>query len=150
MIIYFGADHRGFALKERLENYVKDLGYEALDYGDDKYNENDDYPDFARAVGEKVSQNAAGSKGILVCGSGVGMDIVANKFAGVRAGLAISSDQIYDARRDDDINVLCLAADFVNEEDAEKIVRIFLETRYRAEERYTRRLAKISEIEDSL
>lgn len=150
MIIYFGADHRGFALKEFLKLQVQDSGYETLDCGNEVYDENDDYPDFARAVAEKVGKNPGGSRGILVCGSGVGMDIAANKFPGVRAGLALSSDQIYDARRDEDINILAVPAGFVSQEDAEKILKIFLETAFKGEERYRRRLGKIAEIEDAL
>ena len=150
MIIYFGADHRGFSLKEFLKSQAQDQGYETLDCGNSQYDESDDYPDFARAVAEKVGKNPDGSRGILICGSGVGMDIAANKFPGVRAGLALSSDQIYDARRDDDINILAVPADFVSQEDAGKILKIFLETKFKSEERHRRRLGKIAEIEDSL
>jgi len=148
MIIYFGSDHKGFKLKEYLKNFVREQGYEIMDLGNFKYDEEDDYPDFAAAVAKKVSLEFDKARGILICGSGVGMDVTANKFPNIRSAVAISSDQIYDARRDDDVNVLSIAADFIPEADAEKIVKVFLETPFRGEERFKRRVEKISEIEN--
>ena len=148
MVIYFGADHRGFTLKETLRDYVKSVGYEAYDLGAKEYDKDDDYPDFARAVAEKVSKDAERSRGILICGSGVGMDVVANKFRNVRAVLMISPDQVYSARHDDDANVLVLAADMTSETDAKKGVQVFLETSFAGDEKYMRRLEKIMQIEN--
>ena len=148
MVIYFGADHRGFALKETLREYVKSVGYEAYDLGATEYDKDDDYPDFARAVAEKVGKDAERSRGILVCGSGVGMDIVANKFRGVRAALMISPDQVYSGRHDDDANVLVLASDITSEADAKKGVQVFLETPFGGDARYMRRLEKVMAIEN--
>lgn len=150
MIIYFGADHRGFELKERLKKIVLDGGYEIFDAGDDVFNEEDDYADFAMKVGEKVSQGPDSSRGVLICGSGAGMDIIANKFPRVRSTLGITSDQVYDARHDDDINVLCFSADATSQADAEKMLKVFLETPYGREERHARRLAKIADLETNL
>lgn len=147
MLIYIGADHRGFNLKERLKVFLHDLGYECFDVGNAKYDEKDDYPDFAAAVAKKVSLEFDRARGILICASGVGMDIVANKYANVRSALAINADQVFDARHDDNANVLSLAADFITEEDALKIVKIFLETPFAGEERFKRRIGKISSIE---
>jgi len=147
MIIYIGADHRGFKLKETLKNFLHGEGYEVADLGAASFEQGDDYPDFAAAVGKKVSAEPERDRGILVCGSGVGMDVVANKFPGVRSAVAISADQIYAARHDDDVNVLCLAADFISDEDAQKIVEVFMATPFSGEERHKRRLEKISRIE---
>ncbi|OGM89126.1 hypothetical protein A3J77_00765 [Candidatus Wolfebacteria bacterium RBG_13_41_7] len=150
MLIYIGADHRGFELKESLKNFLMNKGYEVIDVGNTKFDENDDYPDFAKAVGFAVSQDPNARRGILVCGSGVGVDIVANKFKGVRSSLAFNPDQAFLARNDDDANVLSLPADFLNEEDAEKILGTWLATAFSGKEPHKRRLGKISEIENQM
>jgi ribose 5-phosphate isomerase B len=147
MVIYFGADHRGFKLKETLKDFLHGQGYEVADLGAATYEQGDDYPDFAAAVAKKVSAEPEGDRGILICGSGIGMDVVANKFRGVRAAVAISADQIYSARHDDNANVLSLASDFISEEDAKKIAGVFVATPFSGEERHRRRLNKISQIE---
>lgn len=149
MLIYLGADHRGFKFKESLKSYLKDKGYEVVDFGAEGLKPEDDYTTYARLVAEKVSKSPEASRGILICGSGVGVDVVANKFKDVRSGLAISTDQIYAARHDDDINVLSIAADFTAEEDVLNIVRIFLLTPFGAEERYKRRITQIGEMENT-
>ncbi len=150
MVIYIGADHRGFKLKESIRDFLKNKGYEVVDMGNADYDQNDDYVDFAKKVGKKVSLDPEKSRGILICGSGVGMDVSANKFRGVRSVLAISSDQVYASRQDDNVNVLSLAASFINEVDAQKMVNVFLETPFSTEERYQRRLDKIAQIENEL
>lgn len=149
MVIYFGADHRGFELKEALKKFIKDKGYEIVDLGATEYNQDDDYPDFAAAVASKVSLDPEKARGILICGSGAGMDIAANKFKNVRSVLAISADQVFDARHDDDVNVLSIAANVLNGVEAEKIVQTFLETPFGAETRYKRRIQKIIQIENN-
>lgn len=149
MIIYIGADHRGFNLKEHIKKFILDKGYAVEDMGAKQFVEEDDYPDFAAAVARKISDNSEASRGILVCGSGVGVDIVANKFSRVRSVLAFSTDQAYAGRHDDGANVLSLAADYITETDAEKIAQVFLVTPFGAEPRYKRRLDKISRIESS-
>ncbi len=147
MLIYIGADHRGFNLKETLKRFLKDQGYEVIDVGNEVYDENDDYPDFAALVSRAISQDSVSRRGILICGSGVGMDIVANKFKGVRSALINSPDQAYLSRNDDDTNVLCLAADFLDQEQAQKILSTWLATPFSGKEIYQRRLQKISDIE---
>jgi ribose 5-phosphate isomerase B len=147
MIIYIGADHRGFYLKEELERELKRGGYEVVDMGNDESDQDDDYPDFAGAVAEKVSGAGNEVRGILICGSGIGVDITANKFDGVRAALAMSPEHIRAGRNDDDVNVLCLASDFTKPGDAIEIARMFLATPFDGEERRVRRLKKIQEIE---
>lgn len=147
MIIYLGSDHGGVALKKKLVEVLTADGYNVADLGAFGNDPADDYPNFAKLVGGKVSAAPDDSRGILICRSGFGMDIVANKFPGVRAGLPISPDHIYQGRHDDDINVLCLAGDFVDEAAALNITKVFLSTPFAREERYTRRLQEIAQIE---
>ncbi len=147
MTIYIGADHRGFNLKERLKAVLVDEGYVVTDFGAATLTPDDDYPDYALAVAKKVGADPMQGRGIVICGSGFGVDIVANKVDGVRAGLAMSSDHAYQGRHDDDVNVLALAADFVDEETAVKIVKVFLTTPFAKEEKYARRLEKVRAIE---
>lgn len=147
MIIYIAADHRGFYLKETLKGALKKDGYEVEDLGNPESAVDDDYPDFASAVAEKVAGTGSEVRGILICGSGFGVDIVANKFAGVRSALAMSVEQIRAGRHDDDVNVLSLGADFIQPDKALEIVRVFLSTGFGEEEKYSRRLGKIEQIE---
>ncbi len=143
MIIYIGADHRGFKLKEHLKGVLAKEAYEVVDAGALQYDANDDYPDFARAVAEDIAKDPLGRRSIVICGSSVGADIAANKVNGIRSALALSPDHIYQARHDDDVNVLALAADFIADDDAEKIVKVFLSTPFDREEKYLRRIGKI-------
>jgi ribose 5-phosphate isomerase B len=147
MVIYIGADHGGFALKEKLKAVLKNDGYDPDDLGAAAYQDGDDYPDFAAPVAEKVSIAPETSRGILICRSGFGMDITANKFPGVRAALPLSPDHIYQGRHDDDVNVLCIAADFVDEATALNMMKVFLSTPFAPDERYTRRIKKIADVE---
>lgn len=147
MLIHFGADHGGYNLKESLKSFVGDKGYEIVDAGNTTYDESDDYPDFAAAVAGEVSEDPDHRRGIVICKSGVGVDIVANKFRGVRSVLGMSPDHVFAARNDDDVNVLSLAAEFATPEDAENMVKIFLATPFDTAERRVRRLDKIKEID---
>jgi ribose 5-phosphate isomerase B len=148
MTIYLGADHGGFNLKESLKDILKNDGYDVVDCGANEYIDGDDYPDFAALVAMKVGRAPDQSRGILACRSGFGVDIVANKFPKVRAVLPSSPDHAYQARHDDDANVLCFAADFMDETAAINIMKIFLSTPFAKEERYARRLQKIAYIEE--
>jgi len=148
MVIYIGADHRGFEHKEVIKKYLAGLGYTVSDMGNEKYDELDDYPDFAGKVAEKVS--VEGGVGILICGSGVGMDVVANKFSGVRSALVSNPEQAMNAKTDDDVNILSLAADFTSAEESKKIISIWLGAKFSGGEKYKRRLKKITEIEERL
>lgn len=143
MIIYLGADHRGFNLKEGVKAYLTQIGYQVNDLGAVALTPGDDYPDYASAVAKKVGADFLGSRGILFCGSGVGMDIVANRYPLVRSVLAISPDQVMASRTDDDTNVLAFAADYIDSETAKKIVSIWLQTGFDEEEGHRRRLDKI-------
>ncbi len=147
MLIYIGADHQGFNLKEALKNFLKNQGYEVVDVGNLEYNELDDYPDFAKLVARAVSQDPSNRKGIVICGSGVGVDMVANKFDGARSALVNNIEQAVLSRQDDNSNILALGAKFVNGEQAKEILAAWLKTPFSGKEKYERRLEKISEIE---
>lgn len=147
MKVFLGADHRGFELKEVLKKSLQSAGYEVEDKGAFEKKQNDDYPDFAHPVARAVAVNP-GARGILLCGSGMGMDVVANKVKGVRATVAYSLESVVHARTNDDINVITLAADVMNVQQAQVIVELFLKTPFSNEERHLRRLAKITAIEN--
>ena len=153
MKVYLGADHRGFKLKEELRVWLLENKISVKDLGAFKYNPDDDYPLFAQEVARNVVadlEKNLGVRGIVICGSGVGVDIVANKFNHIRSGLAVSVEQVEEARKDDDINILAIPSDFVNGETAKKIVKIFLETPFSKKEKKIRRLEEIEKIEDGL
>ncbi|MFZ2152671.1 MAG: RpiB/LacA/LacB family sugar-phosphate isomerase [Microgenomates group bacterium] len=147
-MIYIGADHRGFRLKEELKKILESEHYEFRDLGASEYDKDDDYTDIAIKLAEKVAVENV--KGILVCGSGAGASIAANKVKGIRAGLCTSEKLVRAARNDDDINVLCLSADSVSVEDNEKIMALFLATTFGSEERYIRRINKIKKYETEI
>lgn len=149
MILYIGADHRGFQLKESVKEFLKESGYTVEDVSADSYDENDDYVDFAKYVGQKVDVDAT-SKGILICGSGVGMDASVNKFINIRGALAFSSEQAMASRTDDDANVLILASDFTDEEAAKRIISVWLQSSFSGEERYKRRIEKLRDLGSSI
>jgi ribose 5-phosphate isomerase B len=144
-MIYLGADHRGFEMKNKIKKFLEELGYAYEDLGASIYNKEDDYPDFAKAVAKKVSTDAGRrlNRGILICGSGVGIAVSANKIRGVRAGTILKPEQVRAAVNDEDLNILSLAADFLSEEEAKEIVRTFLETKFSGQERHKRRIEKI-------
>lgn len=148
MIIYIGADHQGFQLKEAVKSFLKDRGYQVEDVGNSRYDERDDYPEFAAAVGRRISEDYENSKGILICGSGVGMSVVVNKFRHVRAALVATPDQAFDSRNEDDANVLVLGAHYATSDMARKILITWLETPFLREERYRRRIAEIDRVEE--
>lgn len=146
MKVFIGADHRGFALKNALAKWLAAHGYSVGDCGPAALNPEDDYPDYALRVAQSVA-GFAGARGVLVCGSGVGMDVVANKVRGVRATLGFAPDEIVHGRARDDINVLTLPADKLEPHDAEALVELFLMTPFGAAERDMRRQKKIADIE---
>jgi ribose 5-phosphate isomerase B len=146
MKIYLGADHRGFELKEKVFHWLADDGYHVEDHGAYEYDKGDDYTTYASKVASQVADNK-NSRGILFCGSGVGVDVVANKFDGVRSSIGINPEQVKAGRRDDNMNILVIAADFVNEDEMKTMIKTFLETDYEKAERRERRLGDISKIE---
>jgi ribose 5-phosphate isomerase B len=145
-MIYIGADHKGFELKEKVKQWLIEWRCDHEDMGALELDPSDDYPIYAKKVAESIVEIE--DRGILVCGSGVGVDEVANKFDGIRSGLAINKEQVEAARNDDNINVLALASDFISEEEAKEIVKVFLDTEFGDEERFNRRLKEIGEIEE--
>lgn len=143
-MIYLGADHRGYELKELIKKWLKDKRYEFVDLGNDKLDTEDDFPDFVLKVVKKIKKEK--DFGILFCGSGVGMDIVANRFAHIRCGLGFTPQQTRIAKRDDNLNCISIPADFSTEVEARSIIEMFLETTFAGGEKYQRRLKKIEKI----
>ncbi len=146
MRIAVGADHGGFPLNERVIAELRAAGHDVEDFGTHDASVPDDYPDYALLVGRAV-QSGAREIGIIVCGSGVGASVAANKLRGVRAALCGDTYSARQSREHDDCNVLCLGARVVGVELALEIVRAFVGARFTGEERHRRRLAKIAEIE---
>ena len=143
--IYLGADHRGFDTKEKIKGWLNDWGYEYSDMGAYEYDPKDNYTLFAEKVALGISQSK--SKGVLICGSGVGVDVVANKFDGIRAAIGKSPEQVGAGRNDDDMNILVIAADYTKESEAKEMLRVFLATKFSGKERHKSRLAEIKNIE---
>ncbi len=146
MKIYIGADHRGFKLKSEVATWLFKWGYKFVDIGADFLDPSDDYTIYAQEVASLVA-NDKSSKGILICGSGVGVEVVANKFDGVRASIGKSKEQVRAGRNDDDMNVLVIASDYTTEEEAKEMVKVFLETDFSGKKRYKKRLQEIEKIE---
>ncbi|MFA5773277.1 MAG: RpiB/LacA/LacB family sugar-phosphate isomerase [Candidatus Paceibacterota bacterium] len=144
MVIYIGSDHAGYELKEKLKIFLKEIGYEVIDKGAFKLDNEDDYPDFIVPVAESVASNE-GSFGIILGGSGEGEAMSANKIDGVRATEYYGGDPeiIKVSREHNDANILSLGARFVNEEEAQEAVRLFLETKFSGDERHIRRINKL-------
>ncbi|OGN10356.1 MAG: hypothetical protein A3J46_01740 [Candidatus Yanofskybacteria bacterium RIFCSPHIGHO2_02_FULL_41_11] len=151
-MIYLASDHRGFELKEKIKGWLQEWNYKSEDLGPFEYNKDDDYPDFAAAVGNAVAlslSNGKPSRGILVCGSGEGIAIAANKIDGIRAGTVMNSEQAKAGVHDEDMNVIALSSDFLAEGKAKEIVKSFVEAEFGNEERYNRRLEKIKNLEEN-
>jgi ribose 5-phosphate isomerase B len=146
-MIYLGADHRGFELKERLKKRLVDEGLEVTDLGDDRLNPGDDYVIYAHKVADAVL-NSPENKGILLCGSGAGVDMVANKVEGIRSALVFDEQRAIQARQHEDANVISLPADTLDDEETYRIVKAFLETEFSGEERHKRRLEEMKEVEE--
>lgn len=145
MKIFIGSDHRGFDLKEQLKLSLKRRGFTVEDVGNFFYDPYDDYPDFAQKVGQLVSRRRK-SFGVVICGSGVGVCIAANKVRGVRAVLAFSDEVAKVSRRDENTNVLCLGADFISPQKALRIIQRWLKTPFSNQIRHRRRVRKLNRI----
>ena len=146
MRIAVGADHGGFELKNELADQLKQAGHDVLDLGAQAYDAQDDYPDFARLVAEVVASGRV-ERGVLVCGSGVGACVAANKVKGVRAGLCHDTYSAHQGVEHDDMNVVCLGARVIGVELAREIVAAFAGAQFSREERHVRRLNKVLAIE---
>jgi ribose 5-phosphate isomerase B len=145
MAIFIGADHRGFELKNKLIEYLQEKNIRIIDMGNFEFDPQDDYPDFSKKVSEAVAKNPDDSVGILICGSGVGVSIAANRLQGVRCVLGFDEGQIKHARENDHVNVLSLPSDYVDFEKAKAMIDIFLSSEPKMEEKYLRRVRKIDE-----
>ncbi len=143
-MIAIGGDHGGYKLKEEIKKYLNEIGVEYEDVG--SYSEErTDYPIYAKAVGERVSSGQC-DKGILICRSGNGVTIVANKFKGVRAGLVINEEAARFAKSDDNVNVITISGDNTSKEETIKIIRMWLATEFKGG-RYQERIEMIDKIE---
>lgn len=165
MTIYLATDHAGFELKEKIKHHLIEDGFTVEDCGAYEYDPNDDYPDFIRHAAEKISENPE-NKAIIFGGSGQAENMVANKFRGVRSALFYApasptqaadisgrvSDDVFEivrlTRIHNNANVLSLGVRFLQEEDAYRAVKIFLETDFSGEERHVRRIEKMNQIEN--
>ncbi len=148
MKLVVGSDHAGFQLKNEMAALVKSLGHDVLDVG--AYDERpSDYPDFADAVGRAVLDGRA-ERGILICGSGVGASVAANKLIGIRAGMCHDTYSAHQGVEHDNINVLVLGSRVVGVKLAEDLVKAFLGAQFSREERHVRRLAKVKALEDKM
>lgn len=146
MKIFTGADHRGYLLKEKINSWIFEWGYTFTDLGAFIIDPFDDFTKYVSEVASLVA-NEKGSRGIVLCGSGVGASILANKFDGIRASIGKDKNQIKKGRSDDDMNILVLAADFTKEKEAKEIVKAFLDTKFTGKARYRKRLNDIKKIE---
>jgi ribose 5-phosphate isomerase B len=143
--VVLGADHRGYQLKDFLVAHLRDRGFDVIDIGTNN-GDSVDYSDLAVQLGATIQQGKA-DRGILVCGSGVGASIAANKLAGIRAGVCHDTYSAHQAVEHDDMNVLCLGARVIGPELASEVLRAFLAARFSGEERHVRRVSKIAAME---
>ena len=148
MKIAIAADHGGFPIKEELSQLLRSMGHDVQDLGAHQLEPTDDYPDYARYVGQAI-QNGHADRGILLCGSGVGASVAANKMKGVRAGLCHDGYSAHQGVEHDDINVLCLGARIVGSALTTELVTAFVNAKFTGEERHARRLEKVNAIESA-
>ena len=148
MQIFMGADHRGCSVKNQLAEWLISEGYQVTDLGNTLLDPVDDYPDFAIPVAKQVVKTQP-SLGLVICGSGVGASIAANKVVGARAGLATSPESVEHIRKNDHVNILALSADYHNLAQLKSLITVFLKTQPDFNERYSRRIDKISRYENS-
>ena len=146
MKVAVAADHGGFSLKAEIIQLLAQAGHEPVDLGAHEYIARDDYPDYAYAVGKAV-QSGQAERGIVICGSGVGACVAANKMKGIRAGLCHDTYSAHQGVEHDNMNVICLGARIVGVELAREIVLAFVNARFIDNERYVRRLNKVLKIE---
>lgn len=147
-MIYLGADHRGFELKEKIEKYLDSIDIETTDLGAHELNPDDDYNEFAAEVAKFVRLER-GNLGIVFCGSGNGVAIVANKHAEIRCAIAMNKQMALDARSHNGANVLSIPADFVDFDQAKELINTFIQTPFSMAENHGRRLSKIVRMEEN-
>lgn len=147
MTIFIAADHRGFELKNKLIEYLQEKNIRVQDLGAYNLDPEDDYPDYGKKLAQAVLQNPEEFLGVAICGSGIGMSIATNRFKGIRCGLCLSVEQAQHGRKNDHINVVGLASDYTNFEQAIAIVDAFLNTPMKKETKYLRRSKQMDEFE---
>jgi ribose 5-phosphate isomerase B len=148
MKLALGSDHAGYVMKRALVEWLQKQGYEVEDVYPEKYDPQDDYPDAAAAVARAVASGRA-ERGVIICGSGVGASVAANKIKGVRAGLCHDTYSAHQGVEHDDINVICLGSRVIGEATAQEVLTAFLRARFSGEERHRRRLDKVMALEGS-
>jgi ribose 5-phosphate isomerase B len=146
MKIGIAADHGGFELKEQLAESLEAAGYEVRDFGAREFDGGDDYPDFVAPLARAVARGEV-SRGLAICGSGVGASIAANKVAGVRAALITDAFSAHQGVEDDDMNVMCLGGRVTGPALSWELVQIFLKASFKGEQRFKRRLEKVASLE---
>jgi ribose 5-phosphate isomerase B len=147
MRIYLGTDHRGFELKEQIKVWLSENGYEVEDVGAHQFDPDDDYIDCALKVAESIEGDAETSRGILLCGSGHGVDMVANRFPHVRAILGFNDQVTIQGREHEDANILVLPAEWIASDEAIERVGMFLQTEKRDDSRYERRRVRMANLQ---
>lgn len=147
MRIFIGADHNGFAMKQELASALRRAGYDVVDEGDKALRPDDDFPQFAERV-VRAMQASGGheDRGVLICGSGQGMCMAANRFRGIRASLVWAVEEAHAARNDDDSNVLCLPARSISTAEAVRIAEAWLRTPFAGATRYKRRIKALDDL----
>jgi ribose 5-phosphate isomerase B len=148
MKISIGADHAGYDMKQQLIDFIEKLGHTVHDVGTFEPGKPDDYPDYATLVAQDI-RSAEAERGILVCGSGVGVSVAANKYKGIRAGLCHDHYSAHQGVEHDDMNVLVLGARIIGAMTAQDAVEAFLKANFSGEERHLRRLNKVKGIEQN-
>jgi len=147
MRIHIGADHNGFDYKTKLIEYLRHSGFEVIDEGDGERNPEDDFPQFAgRVVTALRADQDSDAKGILICGSGQGMCMAANRFKGIRASLCWDQEEARASRNDDDANILCLSARYLDFDKTTSIVHTWLATPFAGAPRFKRRIQEMDEL----
>ena len=146
MKIYIGADHNGFEFKKQITDFLQRSGHEVVNDGDITLDPEDDFPQFAGRVVANLLADTEDAKGILVCGSGQGMCMAANRFKGIRASLCWNLEEARAARNDDDSNVLCLSARTMKLHDVEAIITTWLATPFAGAARFKRRIKELDEL----
>jgi RpiB/LacA/LacB family sugar-phosphate isomerase len=146
MRIYLGADHRGFELKEQIKEWLANNEYEVEDTGNFIFDPEDDYVDYGLKVAESIEGSEETDRGILICGSGHGMEMVANRFPHVRAVLGFNDEVVVQGREDEDANVLVLSADWVKSEEVVERIERFLLTEKSEAIRHVRRRARMANL----
>lgn len=141
--IYFGSDHAGLQLKKTLMAHVQTAGHKTVDLGAFAAEPPTDYPDIAHEVAEKVRENGGDVRGVLVCGSGIGMCMTANKHEGIRATISESEETVRLSRQHNNANVLCLGERILPVDKAKKMIDVFIQTPFEEHERHVRRVEKI-------